>query len=142
MENRFVVPQFIDEEAKIIGPITMRQFLILLATMMVMFIFFKSFDFALFLLVGIPFTFFMLIMAFVKIRGQKFHYFLLNFVVKMRRPNVRIWDKSQQGNIEVMKVDEKKPEPPRLVKQAPSQGRLHELSLVVNTGGMYRPDEE
>jgi PrgI family protein len=142
MENRFVIPQFIDEEAKIIGPITMRQFLIMLCALLVSFIMFKSFDFALFLLLGIPFFFFMLIMAFVKIRGQKFHFFLLNFIVKMRRPNVRIWDKTQQGIIEVMKLDEKKMEPPRMVKETPSQGRLHELSLVVNTGGMYRPDEE
>lgn len=142
MDNRFVVPQFIDEEAKIIGPITMRQFIILLFALMILFILFKTVDFALFLLTGIPLLFFMIVLAFVKIRGQKFHFFLLNFVIKMRRPNVRIWDKSQQGNIEVMKVEEKKPEPPRLVKVAPSQGRLHELSLVVNTGGMYRPDEE
>ncbi|MEK7648261.1 MAG: PrgI family protein [Patescibacteria group bacterium] len=142
MDNRFVVPQFIDEEAKIIGPITMRQFIILLFALMILFILFKTVDFALFLLTGIPLLFFMIVLAFVKIRGQKFHFFLLNFVIKMRRPNVRIWDKSQQGNIEVMKVEEKKSEPPRLVKVAPSQGRLHELSLVVNTGGMYRPDEE
>ena len=38
MPEKFVVPQFIDNEDKILGPITVRQFLILLVATFVIFI--------------------------------------------------------------------------------------------------------
>jgi adenosylhomocysteinase len=47
--DQFTVPQFIDVEDKIFGPITTRQFLILLATGLILFIAFKLADIALFI---------------------------------------------------------------------------------------------
>lgn len=140
--SRFVVPQFIDEEAKIIGPITGRQFVVMLGALLIEFIFYKLFDFALFLLIGVPFILFALVMAFVKIRGQKFHYFLLNFIQKLRRPALRVWDKRFEEKWMIAKVEEPKKEPPAPLARAPvTSSRLSELSLVVNTGGVYRPED-
>ena len=51
--QQFTVPQFIDVENKIIGPITARQFLILLIAAIIVAISYKIFDFSLFLTVGI-----------------------------------------------------------------------------------------
>ena len=47
--NQFVVPQFIDVEDKIIGPITTRQFIIMLAAILMDFVAFKLLTFIFFL---------------------------------------------------------------------------------------------
>ncbi len=150
MADRFVIPQFIDEEAKIIGPITGRQFMILLVAGMFEFIFFKLFDFALFLTTGIPLIFFAIVLAFVKVRGQRFHYFILNFFQTMRKPGIRVWMKGKDDTIQPPKPTKKEKREAELQaqraqiveKKPASKSRLSDLSLVVNTGGVYRPDDQ
>jgi len=45
MENRFMVPQYIETEPKILGPITIRQFVIILVAGIHGFAVFKIFEF-------------------------------------------------------------------------------------------------
>ena len=78
--DQFVVPQFIDVEDKIFGPVTTRQFLILLVAGLMLFTAFKLADTTLFIFLLAVVGGFALILAFVKINGQTFHYFLLNLV--------------------------------------------------------------
>ena len=78
--KQFVVPQFIDVEDKIIGPVTTRQFLILLVGGLMLFIAYKLADTGLFVILLIIIGGFSLVLAFVKINGQAFHYFLLNII--------------------------------------------------------------
>jgi len=140
--NQFVVPQFIDVEDKIFGPITTRQFLILLVAGLAIFIAFKLADIALFIFLLVLIGGVALVLAFVKINGQTFHFFLLNIFQTMRRPSLRIWNKSMtkaelnesrlSGKVEIM---EKVTEVPHL-----SYSRLRDLSLIVNTGGYYKPE--
>lgn len=141
--NRFTVPQFIDVESKIIGPITVRQFIIILADFGIVFLFYKLFDFALFAILGLPTLAMGFIIAFVKINGQAFHYFILNVLQTLKRPNLKIWDKNlTTAELQaILKAPEVKIIPPTPTKSAPQQSRLTELSLVVNTGGVYEPDE-
>jgi len=47
--DQFVVPQFIDVEDKIFGPVTTRQFVILLIAGLIIFIAFKLADITLFI---------------------------------------------------------------------------------------------
>ncbi|HTM69016.1 MAG TPA: PrgI family protein [Candidatus Binatia bacterium] len=140
---RYVVPQFIDVEDKIIGPLTTRQFLILLVTTLIMFIEYKLADFGLFLLVGL--TTFVIggIFAFFRVNGQPFHFFLLNMIQTFRRPGLRIWNKEYTDG-ELMDIIKKPPPPPppaRIRKEPLAATKLTELSLVVNTGGVYNPED-
>ena len=50
MDQRFIVPQFIDAEDKILGPITVRQFIIMIVGGLLIFAAYKLADFGLFLL--------------------------------------------------------------------------------------------
>ena len=91
--NQFTVPQFIDVEDKIFGPVTTRQFVILLVAGLSIFVAYKLADMALFifflaLIGGLALT-----IAFVKVNGQAFHYFVLNIFQTLRRPSRRIWRK-------------------------------------------------
>lgn len=141
--DQFVVPQFIDVEDKILGPITTRQFLILLSSSLILFIAYKLADTALFIFLLAIIGGSSLVIAFVKINGQPFHYFLLNIFQTLRRPSLRIWNKTfssqelkefmEGGKVEVVEtVKEMK----RL-----SYNRIRDLSLIVNTGGYYHPEE-
>jgi hypothetical protein len=142
--ERFVVPQFIDVEDKIIGPVTTRQFVLMLFPALTGAIFFKIFDFSLFLLITIPMVIAFGLLAFFKVNGMPLHFFLLNLIQSLRKPALRVWDKNLRDD-EIrarIKVEEVTPSPPPPRKAPISRSRLHELTLVVNTGGVYQPDEE
>ncbi len=142
MNDRFVVPQFIDSEDKILGPVTTRQFVILMITAFVEFSAFKLLSFTTFLIVGIPFFLFAAILAFVKVNGQPFHFFLLNLIQTFGKPGLRVWDKRLTDSEVRAYLAEELPKVPETFKRKTftSVSRLAELSLVVNTGGVYKPE--
>jgi hypothetical protein len=143
MATQFVVPQFLDVETKIIGPITGRQFFILLGTMMACFLVFRLVR-SLFIVVVVDiFILFLgLAFSFAKVNGQPLHYIVLNMIQTLRRPAIRVWDKNLsdaelKDRLKEVPVIEKKDIIP--VKTL-GTSRLSELSLIVNTGGAYTGD--
>jgi PrgI family protein len=143
MPQQFVVPQFIDVEDKIIGPITTRQFLILLATSLILFIMYAVLVFAYFVGFGLPILVVGIVFAFAKINGQPFHYFFLNVVQTSRKPKLRVWYK-EETNAELMARISAPPAPPATPppsKERVTGSRLQELTLIANTGGVYRPED-
>ena len=141
--SQFVVPQFIDVEDKILGPVTTRQFAILMVAGLVMFIVYKVLYIWYALAVDVILLGAALMLAFVRINGQPFHYFLLNLIQTRLRPGVRVWNKdlTDAEIIALSKVDIPLPPPPKPYKEAPTTSRLSELALIVNTGGVYRPED-
>jgi len=113
--QQFVVPQFIDVEDKIIGPITTRQFIILLTAILTDFVAFKLLTFIFFVIFVLIFTGFAIVVAFVKINGQAFHYFLLNLFQTLRRPGLRVWDK-EATSAEIKEFAKTAPKEPPKVK--------------------------
>lgn len=142
MPEQFVVPQFIDAEDKIIGPVTARQFIIMLAAFLTVALLYRLLRFVPFLLTGIPLISASGVVAFVKINGQPFHYFILNLVQTLKRPRLRVWDKTlSDAEVRVyIKKEVPPPPPPPPAKKRPVGSRLKELALVVNTGGVYKPE--
>lgn len=140
--NQFVVPQFIDVEDKIFGPITTRQFIILLVAGLILFIAFKLADLLLFIFCLAIIGGFAVILAFVKVNGQSFHYFILNVVQNLKSPSRRVWDKTHT-NAELNEFRKSVPEV-HLEKFSDdrhlSYNRIRDLTLMVNTGGYYRPE--
>lgn len=142
--QQFVVPQFIDVEDKIFGPITTRQFLILLVAGGIIFLANRFADLALFAVIIALVGGLALVLAFVKINGQTFHYFLLNVGQTAKKPGLRVWSKKlgdeelnylrKLGSEEI--VAEQKP-----VRRV-QQSHIRDLSLLVNTGGFYKPDDD
>ncbi len=136
----FTVPQFIDVEDKIIGPVTTRQFIIVLSAFIIIAIFYKIFDFSLFVTSGFIVLAISIVLAFVKINGRPFHFFILNVVQTFKKPKLRVWNKGFYLDNEYYKIDdskiiEKNFNIPR--KKYFAKSRLTELSLIVDTRGMY-----
>jgi len=136
--QQFTVPQFIDVESKIIGPLTVRQFMIILAAAIIVGLSYKLFDFTLFLAVAVVTMILASVFAFVKINGRPFHFFMLNAVQTIRRPGLRVWNNRlmvtevREPNVEV------KPEAPPAAPKVYKKSRLAELALVVDTKGRYQ----
>ncbi|MFH0951621.1 MAG: PrgI family protein [Patescibacteria group bacterium] len=139
---QFIVPQFIDVEDKIFGPISVRQFISLLVG--AGFIYadyelvwqlnnnFWFFGFSAVIIFGLT-----VVVAFVKINGQLFHIFLLNFIISLKDPKLRVWNKHtghirrrKDAKIEISQVTPSKPP-----LAAPT---LNRLALIVDTGGAYQ----
>lgn len=135
----FLVPQFIDIEAKIFGPITTRQFLIMMVCGMLDFIFYKIFYINTFIIIATINTGIFLIVAFLKINGMPFHFFVLNLIQTLGRPMIRIWAKAEITSLPSEEKIEIKKE--FIPKPAISSSRLTSLSLVINTGGAYKEEE-
>ncbi len=135
--QQFVVPQFIQVEDKILGPITVRQFVILLVFVLIEFVTYKLADFGLFLIITLPLLIFTIVLAFVKINGKPFHFFLLNFIVTVKRSRIRVWNHKENivYNLQYPKKKEKEK-----IKAAPTlkQQQVSNLSKVVDTSGKYR----
>ena len=133
------MPQFIDIESRIFGPITTRQFLIMMVCGMLDFIFYKIFYINTFIVIAVLNTGIFLIVAFLKINGMPFHYFVLNLIQTLGRPMVRIWAKEGLRSLpQEEKVEIKKEFIP---KPTISSSRLSSLSLVINTGGAFKEEE-
>ncbi len=143
--TQFVVPQFLDVEAKIIGPITARQFVIMLVTLLLEFVIYRLFlNLLVIIVLGVPLLIAGIAFAFGKVNGQPLHYLVINIIQTVRRPGRRVWDKTlSDADLKVYLQKEVVPEPVKIPHKAPlEQSRLSELTLVVNTGGVYRAEDE
>lgn len=143
MPEQFTVPQFIDAEDKIFGPVTARQFIILMIVFLLDFILFRLLSFTQFLIFGIPLIMLGGVVAFVRINGAPFHYFILNIIQTLKKPRLRVWSRGYSDS-ELRELIKVTPPPPstHITRKAFAGGsRLQELTLVVNTGGVYKPEE-
>lgn len=143
MAQQFMVPQFIDVEDKIIGPVTTRQFVIMLAAVLLVFLFYKLFAFMYFVFAAFVVLAIAAVLAFALVNGRPVHFFLLNFLQTAKRPRLRVWDKAAYvEDLSIVTSVIKEVPKPTAVREKTSQSRLADLTLIVNTGGVYEEDKE
>ncbi|MFA6908428.1 MAG: hypothetical protein WC289_00910 [Patescibacteria group bacterium] len=135
--QQFVVPQFIDVENKILGPITVRQFVTFLIGFGLIFLELKIFQFWIGAMLGVVTFGVTGLFAFAKVNGRRFHYFVLTIIQTLQRPKLQVWNKTQMIE-RIQKEKEKKKDEIIPPKRAVSASRLAELSLIVDTGGAYQ----
>lgn len=88
---QYAVPQFIEVEDKVIGPLTVRQFLYIVVGGILLLITWSLADLGLFILVAFIITIIVVAFAFVKINGRPFHVFLVSFIHFYTNPRLRVW---------------------------------------------------
>lgn len=93
---QFNIPQFIDIEDKIIGPLTLKQCLYLLAGGAIIFFSWYLFEFWLFIIIALPVAVLSLALAFLKINGRPFGQILAAFIGFSTKPKLYIWKKEQK----------------------------------------------
>lgn len=93
---QFKVPQNIDMEDRIIGPLTLTQFFYLLFGGLIIYILFTNLaptSAFLFWILALPLGLFSFAMAFVKIQDQPFPAFIMAGIKFLTQPRSRIWQR-------------------------------------------------
>lgn len=93
----FNVPQFIDVEDKIAGPLTWRQLLWMIGMGAVLLMLFMFLDGAIMFVLAIPIVFLFLLLAFYRPGGQPFIQYILSAFFFLFRPKVMMWDRPVGG---------------------------------------------
>lgn len=88
---QFKVPQFIDIEDKVIGPLTLKQFLFFLAGLGILGIVWYLFKFAAFLIIAIPVVGLSIALAFYKYNERPLITILSSAMAYFLKPKLYIW---------------------------------------------------
>ena len=95
--QQFQVPQFITVEDRIIGPLTLKQFMYLLGGAAVLLLGWFFLHAILFVLVALPLGALFTSMAFVTINGRPFPTVFANGINYYLKPHLYLWQKQKQG---------------------------------------------
>lgn len=138
--SQVTVPQFIENEDKIFGPVTVRQFIIMFLSAILTYVLFKVLTLELFIFCALLLNGAAGIIAFMTINGQPFHFFVLHVLQTLKRPSLRVWHRQEYKfvaieDMELKDFAPKTPSAPRVTGH-----RLHDISLVLDTGGAYHEE--
>lgn len=97
---RFEVPQFIEIEDKIIGPLTWKQFVYLAGGVGVLLILYFTIEsFTLFVMIGLPFGALSASLAFQKVNNRPFSIFLESSINYFTKSKLYLWKKETPQTI-------------------------------------------
>jgi len=88
---QFAIPQFVEVEDKVIGPLTIRQFLFLVAGGVFLLIAWSLADLSLFIFLAFITVAITGSFAFVKINGRPFQIYLISVFRFYTKPRLRVW---------------------------------------------------
>ncbi len=132
---QYNVPQFVEVEDKIIGPLTLKQFLWLLVGAGIVFLLYKLLVFPIFLMIGLPVGIFCGFGAFYKVQNKTFSEFILASLGYFLSPKLYLWKKeNDQQKPEIKKDQIKKELEAQAIptKKFASKGKLSEMSWRIN----------
>lgn len=140
---RYIVPQFIESEDKIFGPVTVRQFLVCTLGGLLIFASYKLSDFSLFVFQTFIIGTFTIVIAFVKVNGKEFHNFFIDFLnFLFKTPKLSIWQRNENIVPEKKIEGEKKKDDYFFEPKDLPRTKLSEISLIIDTGGSYIGEEK
>ncbi|QQG45937.1 MAG: PrgI family protein [Candidatus Niyogibacteria bacterium] len=108
--RQFSVPQFIEVEDKIFGPLTLKQFIYLLGGVATVFIIYVFLPFFLTVLLGLPVAGLALALAFYKVHNQPFINVMANAVSYYTKSKLYIWKRSETKKPKAQKISAPKQE--------------------------------
>jgi len=130
---QYQVPQFIDIEDRIIGPLTLKQFIYLAFAAAVLFVFWFLFKFYIWIIVALPITILAMAFAFLKINDRPFIYFFIAAVFYFIKPKLYIFGEATK-EIRKEVLPEPQPKPFEIPESAKvTRSKLKELALSLDT---------
>lgn len=127
------VPQFIDTEDKIVGPLTAKQLGWLFGAGAILLVLWNLLDFASFVIAGLFVLAIAGAFAFYHPNGQSFLSFVLSMVFFGFRPKVYVWKRDAQSELTLKKMPAKKPTAgENLRKKALNQDKIQEISSLLD----------
>ncbi len=133
----FSVPQFIDVEDKIAGPLTWKQLLWMIGMGAVLLFFFNLFDTPLFIISAIPTVLLFAAFAFYKPDGFPLTTFIFYAILFLFRPKVAVWERPVNTR-PLVKAPEKKNEDSIAQPKEINEEKLKELARILDSRGTSR----
>ncbi len=134
---RFNVPQFIEYETKIVGPLTFKQFIFIGGAGVPCLILYFSAPFSIFLVASVALMGVGASLAFLKIGGVPLTSVITNLLKFGSMPKIYIWKKKEQPEIKVYKkgaeIKKKKEEEEELPLKIAEKSRLKKLHTQIET---------
>ena len=128
---QYAVPQFTEVEDKLIGPLTLKQFLFLLATGGVMMFFWSLLGLSIFFFIfAVPVFILGLSLAFGKLNGRPLYGYLFPALTMFAKPQVRIFKREEPSVI--IKIEKAKPAPTAKLNEEPAESRLKKLAYLLD----------
>src|SRR3989344_1408646 len=125
--QQFQVPQFIDIEDKIIGPLTLKQFFYLLIGFGIAAILFRIFKGIIAVILGLPIAALSVAFAFLKINSRPLPVLAKGFIAYIFRPRLYVWKKAEPGKRVVEKTPMQEKSPPTVAPKI-TESKLQELA--------------
>lgn len=146
---QYAVPQFIEIEDKVIGPLTTKQFLYLVVGGVFLLIAWALADISLFILLTILTAALVIPFAFIKINGRPFENFVTAAIKFYTSPKLRFWikdvkaSKSQFSNLNKRTKKMSSGQTQKIGKKKFERSSIQELSQVLDMGGVtYTAEQE
>lgn len=131
---QYRVPQNIDMADKIVGPLTMIQFLYVAIGGSIVYLTLTKGGTFIFVVVGIPTGLLTLAMAFYKPQDQPFSHFILSLISYLFKPKDRVWIKGSAEEAVILPHKEKMAPKP-LPKKKITKSELQKITEVLDSGG-------
>ena len=134
--STFQVPQFIEQKPKIIGSLTLPQFLYLAAAGGISFLAFYIFNLFFWLMVTAVLAGIAIALAFVKINGQDLPKILQSAFSYLWRPRTYIWQRAVAETVlDVSELEKLK----EIRSKIGIQEKLKSIALNITTGKIFSP---
>lgn len=134
------VPQYIDVEDKIVGPLTIKQLGWLIVLGVVLLILWNILPKAGFFVIGLPITLLLLAFAFYKPYGQPLGSFVIYAFMYYFKPKVYIWRRTSE-NVQAMSIPKTKQQKKVVAEKKLSKDQVRDLAQLLDSEGQIRNEK-
>lgn len=132
---QFKVPQNIDLEDKIVGPLTLIQFLYVISGGILIYLLYLTIGGTFFFWVlAVPIAAIALALAFLKIQDQPLSHFIKAGLMYLSRPKTRIWQRHGANLSAIAAAPKEKKGPTSLPKKRIEKSELEKIAQILDTG--------
>lgn len=128
---QYNVPQFIDIEDRIVGPLTAKQLGWLALGGVILLILWNFLDFFLFVLVGIFVVLLSVALAFLKPHGMPLFYFVISSVLFLGKPKAYTWKRAPK-KLKLEKMKRKKVTKKKIPRKEIKQSDIKKVSQILD----------
>lgn len=142
------IPQNIDKEDKLVGPLTLKQFLYILGASALIFAIYQYYIdgylyFSEFIIISSLIAALAVSLAFLKINGRPFITFLSHAITYVFAPKIRLWATSNKTDFAKLKITDLKAKAQVESNQNLNKehGKVEKLARILDTGGKIDTEE-
>jgi hypothetical protein len=139
---RFSVPQFIEVEDKIIGPLTLKQAIYLTGAVGFAIVAFIYFGFFIAILIGGPLIFLAFLLSFVKVQGRPFINVLSSAFFYTLKSKLYLWEKTTPKKKKAQTEEEISEKATRPTSVNVTQSNLKRLAWTLDTSNPFEKDKK